>query len=286
MRTAKIVLFTLLTLAGMALAGALAVVGGGLYNVGAAQQHWQPVYSLMETAMRQSVRLHARHIQVPATLDDPQLLARGAAWFRDKCVQCHGAPGVAQEAIGKSMQPLPGPLMDAAQRWKPRELYWTIRHGIRMSGMPAWQVHMADEGMWAVVAFLQKLPAMSPTQYGQAVQPTSAPACQAPRAAPVPAVGAAVPMGDARRGKQALAQYACSACHTIPGIANSNSQVGPPLAGIARRSLIAGKLANTPDNLVLWITRTHEVDARSAMPDMGVSAADARDMAAYLGTLD
>ena len=284
MRTAQLVLLTLLTLACIALAAAVAVVGGGLYNVAASQQHWQPVYSLMETAMRQSVRLRARGIEPPVPLDDPRLLVRGAACFRDKCVQCHGAPGVAQESIGKSMQPLPGPLVDAVHRWKPRELYWVTRHGIRMSGMPAWQFHLADEDLWAVVAFLEKLPAMSPAQYAQAAAPSAAPTCSAPSA--LPAAAAPQRAGDAKRGQQALAQYACSACHTIPGIAGSHPQVGPPLAGIARRSLVAGRLANTPDNLVRWITRTHEVDARSAMPDMGVSEQDARDMAAYLGTLD
>lgn len=283
MRTAKIVLLTLSVLAAIALAGAAAVVGGGLYNVAATEQHWQPVYSLIETAMRQSVRLRARGIEAPLSLDDPRLVARGAACFRDKCVQCHGAPGIAQEPIGLSMQPLPGPLMDANQRWRPREMYWVIRHGVRMSGMPAWQFHMSDEDIWAVVAFVGTLPALSPQQYARVADVSAAPSCAAPAPA---ASAAALRPADARRGRQALPQYACSACHTIPGITSSHPQVGPPLAGIASRSLIAGRLPNTPDNLVAWITRTHAVDARSAMPEMGVSEQDARDIAAYLGTLD
>lgn len=281
MGTARIVLLTLLTLAVAAAAGAFVMVNGGLYNVAATQQHWQPVYSLLERAMRQSVRLRARDVEAPP-LDDPRLIVRGAACFRDKCVQCHGAPGVAQEQIGMSMQPLPGPLMDASRRWKPRELYWLTRHGIRMSGMPAWQFHLADEDLWAVVAFLQKLPSLSPHEYAQTTASLAAPACSAASASTATPLRA----GDAERGRLALAQYACIACHTVPGIANSHPQVGPPLAGVARRSHIAGKLANTPDNVVLWITRTHEIDPRSAMPGMGVSEQDARDMAAYLGTLD
>ena len=280
MGTAKTVLITLATLAVAAAGGAALVVGGGLYDVAATQQHWQPVYALMERAMHQSVRLRARAI-VPPPLDDPRLLVRGAACFRDKCVQCHGAPGVAQEDIGKSMQPLPGPLVDASQRWKTRELYWLTRHGIRMSGMPAWEFHLADQDLWAVVGFLQRLPALSPQQYAKATAPSAAPACTPSSAAP-----AAARPGDPRRGALALTQYACSACHTIPGISGSHPQVGPPLAGIARRSLIAGRLANTPQNMVRWLTRTHEVDPRSAMPPMGMSEQDARDMAAYLATLN
>lgn len=293
MGTAKTVLITLATLVVMALAGAALVVGGGLYDVAATQQHWQPVYSLLERAMHQSVRLRSRNIEPPPdmALDDPRLLARGAACFRDKCVQCHGAPGVAQQDFGQSMQPLPGPLVDATQRWKPRELYWLTRHGIRMSGMPAWQFHMADEDIWAVVGFLQKLPALTPQQYAQAVMTTASAAADAPSAAPAcirpPSSPASVMRTpDRLRGATALAQYACNACHTIPGIPGSHPQVGPPLAGIGRRSLIAGKLANTPENMVAWLTRTHEIDPRTAMPSLGVSQEDARDMAAYLRTLD
>jgi mono/diheme cytochrome c family protein len=189
--------------------------------------------------------------------------------------------------------------VDATQRWKPRELYWLTRHGIRMSGMPAWQFHMADEDIWAVVGFLQKLPALTPQQYAQATTTTAAatasaatfattnatsaaPACNRPPSSPA----SAMRPPDRLRGATALAQYACSACHTIPGIPGSHPQVGPPLAGIGRRTVIAGKLANTPENMVVWITRTHEIDPKSAMPSLEVSQEDARDMAAYLSALD
>jgi mono/diheme cytochrome c family protein len=279
----------LLTVAALGIAGAgggALVVYGGLYNVAATVQHTQPVHSLLETAMHQSVKLRARNIE-PPRLDDERLVMRGAACFRDKCVQCHGAPGVAQDDIGKSMQPLPGPLVDARQHWKPRELYWITRHGIKMSGMPAWEHRMSEEDLWAVVAFLARLPDLTPQQYAQAtrVEPTGV---QGPPAAPAcgAASGTALAQpGDVRRGTQALFQYACNACHTIPGVTSSSPNVGPPLAGIGGRSLIAGKLANTPDNMVRWLRHTHEVDRLTAMPEMGVTEQDARDIAAYLATL-
>lgn len=280
----------LLTVAALGLAGAAAgalVVYGGFYNVAATVQHTQPVYSLLETAMHHSVKIRARNIE-PPPLDDERLVMRGAACFRDKCVQCHGAPGVAQGDIGKSMQPLPGPLVDARRHWKPRELYWLTKHGIKMSGMPAWEYRLSEEELWAVVAFLARLPDLTPQAYAEAtrVEVSGAPgaftgsACgAAPGIAPV-RVG-----GDADRGKRALHQYACSACHTIPGVTGSSPHVGPPLAGIASRSLIAGKLANTPDNIVRWLRHTKEVDPLTAMPEMGVTEQDARDIAAYLATL-
>ncbi|MDQ0591591.1 c-type cytochrome [Variovorax paradoxus] len=282
----KIVLLTLaaLGLAGVA-AGAL-VVYGGLYDVAATKQHFQPVYTLLETAMHQSVKMRARSIEAPQ-LDDERLVMRGAACFRDKCVQCHGAPGVAQGDIGKSMQPLPGPLVDARHHWKPRELYWLTRHGIRMSGMPAWEFRLSEEDLWSVVAFMARLPDLTPQQYAEATRVEATGARGVPaRPACGPAAGAApVQAGDAERGARALSQYACSACHTIPGITGSSPNVGPPLAGIGGRSLIAGKLANTPDNMVRWLRHTHEVDPLTAMPEMGVAEQDARDIAAYLAAL-
>jgi mono/diheme cytochrome c family protein len=289
MGTPKTVLLTLAVLGLAAAAGAAAVVYGGLYNVAATEEHTQPVYSMLETAMRQAVRLRARGIE-PPKLDDERLVLRGAACFRDKCQQCHGGPGVAQDDIGKSMQPLPGPLVDARRHWNARELYWVTKHGIKMSGMPAWEYRLADEDLWAVVAFLERLPDLTPQQYAEATQanvvvadgPPLPSAC-GPRTTTTEAANG---IGDVRRGEQALHQYACNACHTIPGITGSHPNVGPPLAGLARRALIGGKLANTPDNMVRWLRHTREVDPQTAMPEMGVTEQDARDMAAYLATLN
>jgi len=82
-----------------------------------------------------------------------------------------------------------------------------------------------------------------------------------------------------------LYQYACNTCHTIPGITGSQPLVGPPLGGIASRQVIAGRLANTPANMVAWITHPQQIDPATAMPDLGVNGRDAVDMAAYLATL-
>lgn len=260
-----------------ALAGA-AVVYGGLYNVASTQQHFQPIYTAMETAMRQSVRLRARNIEEPP-LADERMVLRGAGCFRDNCVQCHGAPGVAQGDIGKSMQPLPGPLVDARRHWRPRELYWLTSQGIRMSGMPAWEFRLAEAQLWDVVAFMQRLPELSAAQYAHWI--ARAPACGRDRAAASADQGA-----DIDRGKRAVHQYACSACHIIPGVVGSSPHVGPSLAGIAARQLIAGTLPNTPENLALWLRETQKVKPGTAMPQLGVAEQDARDIAAYLRTLE
>jgi cytochrome c2 len=91
-----------------------------------------------------------------------------------------------------------------------------------------------------------------------------------------------VPGGDASRGPQAISKYGCGACHSIPGVAGANGQVGPPLGGFGERMVIAGRLANTPDNLERWIMDPQAVSPGTDMPEMGVSEPDARDIAAYL----
>jgi mono/diheme cytochrome c family protein len=274
------------TTAALGLAAAVvgsAVVFGGFYDVASTTQHWQLTYSVVETTMRQSVRLRARDIAEPP-LADERMALRGAGCFRDRCVQCHGAPGVAPDDIGKSMQPLPGPLVDARQRWRPRELYWLTRHGIRMSGMPAWEFRLPDADLWALVAFMQRLPDLDAGRYADWMRRAPpAPACG--REAEATAAVAAAPAVDVERGRIALHQHACSACHRIPGVTGGHVHVGPPLAGVGSRRLIAGVLANTPGNMARWITHTQQVKPGTAMPQLSVPEQDARDIAGYLATL-
>ena len=91
--------------------------------------------------------------------------------------------------------------------------------------------------------------------------------------------------GDARRGLEFVQRYGCMSCHTIPGVSQARGQVGPPLEGIARRAYLGGILPNTPENMVIWLRHPQKIDPRSAMPDLGVSEPEARDMTAYLYTL-
>ena len=94
-----------------------------------------------------------------------------------------------------------------------------------------------------------------------------------------------VPGGDAQRGTEWIAHFGCGGCHTIPGVQGANGNVGPPLTGIGERIYIAGMLRNTPAALVRWIRAPQSVVPGNAMPDMGISEAQARDIAAYLYTL-
>ncbi len=258
--------------------GAAGFVWSGWYDISANVQHTQAVYSVLETTMHRSVKLRAARIEPPA-LDAAALVSRGATCYFAKCVQCHGGPGVAQAEIGRSMQPLPGPLVDAAARWRPQELYWITRNGIKMSGMPAWQYRLPDEDLWALVAFMQRLPSLSAAEFRGLAGSSTGPPCDAP----VEPAAHRVP--SAARGRDAMAQYACNACHNVPGVTGADVHVGPPLAGIAKRSLIAGAVPNTPEQMARWIRDPRSIDPETTMPALQVSAQDARDMAAFLATL-
>lgn len=105
------------------------------------------------------------------------------------------------------------------------------------------------------------------------------------RNAKVEQEAAAMTGGDVRRGKIAITKYGCGACHTIPGVGNAAATVGPPLTRIADRHYLGGHLTNTPANMIRWIQHPQQVDPKNAMPELGVTDQDARDLAAYLYTL-
>jgi cytochrome c2 len=92
-------------------------------------------------------------------------------------------------------------------------------------------------------------------------------------------------IGDVAAGKAAIARVGCGSCHVIPGIAGAVGMVGPPLDHIGSRQFLAGMLHNTPESMVAWLRFPQHVVPGNAMPDMGLSAAEARNIAAYLETL-
>jgi mono/diheme cytochrome c family protein len=119
--------------------------------------------------MQRSVRTHASGIQSPTDLADraPQ----GASDFDEMCVQCHGARGKEPGEIGRGLNPRPPSLTDAAPRWTSSELFWIVKNGIRVTGMPAFGPTHEDNRIWAIVGFVQQLPTMTPAQYRERASP-------------------------------------------------------------------------------------------------------------------
>ena len=153
-----------------------------------------------------------------------------------------------------------------------------VKTGIKMTGMPAWEFRLPENDLWAIVAFLRELPLLAPGEYARRA---AAPHEPQPSAPPQDARAA----GDAKRGRLAVEQYACLTCHRIPGVVGEHAPVGPSLERMATRQLIAGIMANNPENMVKWLREPQKLHPRTTMPDLGVTERDARDITAYLYTL-
>lgn len=273
-------------------AAALVTIHAGLYDVSATDQHTAPVYWALEAGMRNAVRLRARNIS-PPELSSDALVQRGFLLHRDACVQCHGAPGVPPEDVGKALLPAPNNLVQTAREWKAAEIYWVTKNGLKMTGMPAWGLRYPEDDLWAIVAFVKHLPRLTAADYAamandegrtaKGLGKASTERARLPSALRPPP--SAMGPGDPRRGVRAMQQYACATCHLIPGLVGANAHVGPPLSGIGDRRFLGGRLPNSPENLARWIRHPREISPQSLMPDLGVTEQDARDMAAYLMTL-
>lgn len=283
LRTLAIAALVLLGLGG---AGAGLVVWLGLYDISASDQHTAPVYRVLDYAMRRSVMARADEGAVP-DLADAQRVRRGAAHYREHCVQCHGGPGVAPDALALGMTPAPANLVATARSWKPAEMFWVVKHGVKMSGMPAWQYRMTDDEIWDTVAFVAASVRMTPREYAAMTQDAAPHRHQREHGAGGGATLASAPArGDPDAGRRAAHHYLCATCHVIPGVVGANRHVGPPLTGMGTRRSIGGILPNTPDNMVRWLQNPQQFDPLSAMPALGLAERDARDIAAFLATLD
>lgn len=170
---------TLKILLGLGALGALAGLGflySGIYSMGADDEHTKPVYWALETLRERSIAVRSKDIAVPP-LDDPQMLLSGGADYNDMCAGCHLKPGVKSSDMAMGLYPQPPNLAKGAAEHghegddhgdaaaSAARQFWIIKHGIKASGMPAWGKTHDDARIWAMVAFLQKLPQLDETQY-------------------------------------------------------------------------------------------------------------------------
>ncbi len=153
--------FILLLLGGGAL-----LVYSGLFNVSARWEDPAWLAWLLETVRERSIETRAAPIPVPKDLDDPARVRRGLERYAEMCQWCHGAPGEEESEIARGLNPPPPQLVDEEEgAHDPRELFWVIRNGIRMTGMPAWGVTHDDEELWDLVAAVRRLPELTPEAY-------------------------------------------------------------------------------------------------------------------------
>ena len=136
----------------------------GLYNVGADVPHTQSVYWLLDTVRERSVAARAQNIAVPKDLDDAKRISTGAGEYSEMCSGCHLAPGMKRTEISRGLYPR-APELRRNTDLTPAEQFWIVKHGLKMTGMPAWGVTHDDDLLWDVVAFVRKLPELTPEQY-------------------------------------------------------------------------------------------------------------------------
>ncbi|HEV7516022.1 MAG TPA: cytochrome c [Thermoanaerobaculia bacterium] len=163
---------TLLVLAVVLILGGYLYINSGLYDVAATGGSRGFLDGIAHRVSDQSVAHHAAGIQAPP-LSDPAQLKIGADHYQEMCVTCHGAPGVKMSEIGAGLNPSPPNLIRSTRDMSPAEVYWIVKNGIRMTGMPAFGPTHDEATLWAITAFVKQLPTMTPQQY-QALAPAHA----------------------------------------------------------------------------------------------------------------
>ena len=143
--------------------GGYAFVKSGIYNVGASSPHTKFTEWLTHETMIHSVKRRAKTIVAPARFTPAQVVA-GFCHYEAHCVACHGAPGVGRQQWVNGLEPQPPYLVDEPQRFQPRELFWTVQNGIKMTGMPSWRDSMSEPQMWDVVAWLEASTRLPPAE--------------------------------------------------------------------------------------------------------------------------
>ena len=168
MQVAKVVV----VLAVIGLAAGAGFVYSGVYEIGADDPHWSVTSELVEALRERSIAARSRGIDVPRDLGTIERARRGAGNYDAMCTGCHLKPGMEDSEIRKGLYPQPPDLTkDAAAPDEAARRFWIIKHGLKMTAMPAWsRSGVDDDTIWDMVALLQRLPALSPEQYDELVE--------------------------------------------------------------------------------------------------------------------
>lgn len=141
---------------------------GGLYNIGADAPHSRLVFGALQELREHAVAFHSRNVKLPADLNSPQRVAAGAGLYNEMCTGCHLGPGLERSELSQGLYPA-APEFTRGDDLTAAEQFWVIKHGVKLTAMPAWGKTHSDELIWDMVAFLQQLPKLSPAQYKAAV---------------------------------------------------------------------------------------------------------------------
>jgi mono/diheme cytochrome c family protein len=136
----------------------------GLYNIGADAPHSGFVYNALQELRERSIKSRSGDIRPPADLESAKRVAAGAGLYAEMCTGCHLGPGVERSELSQGLYPQ-APELARGDDLNPAQQFWVIKHGVKLTAMPAWGKTHSDELIWDMVGFLQKLPKMSAEQY-------------------------------------------------------------------------------------------------------------------------
>jgi len=142
----------------------LFVIYTGIFNVATAWEDPAPIRWALVTTRENSIKSRAASIEEPAIKGEQQIDA-GFRSYREMCAICHTPPGATESPVTKGLNPVPPDLAKSAEHMSAAELFWAIKNGIRMTGMPAWGPTHKDNEMWDIVAFVKQLPSMNKDDY-------------------------------------------------------------------------------------------------------------------------
>jgi len=168
----------------------LGFVYSGIYDISAATSEPKWRARLFETVKDRSIDRRVADLRVTAPpLSDPKTIRTGLTHFAEMCVTCHGAPGVPKSEAAMGLSPDPPDLAHEGAEQSPVRLFWVLKNGIKMTGMPGFGMTHTDDQIWAIVAFLKQLPRLDPQQYAAMLKEAGvhpSPAGGEPEAAPAP----------------------------------------------------------------------------------------------------
>ena len=241
--------------------GGFLFAASGIMSIKASSGHWPITAWLLNFTMRRSVITHSLGVNAPK-LDDAALVAKGATHYEFGCRPCHVGPHLPQPVIAGHMTPHPPHLPPEIPKWESEELFYIVKHGVKFTGMPAWPAQQRDDEVWAVVAFLLKVPNLSADEYHKVARSLKAPAATIED------------LSETKPAPRVISEN-CARCHIIDNRARDLS-VFPILAGQRPTYLFASLLA---------FARGERHSGIMQPLAASLTAKDMREIAQYYGNL-
>ena len=211
--------------------GGFLVAALGIIPIKASSGHWAITRWFLNFSSERSVSTHTLGVKAPK-LDEPRFVLKGAGAYETNCKACHGSPAIAQPRVAQHMTPRPPYLPTVLPQWDDAELFYIVKHGIKMTGMPAWPAQQRDDEVWAMVAFLRVLKSLDAEGYRRLVWGDAPPGSE---------VAPMTDMTGAQSVPPAITEN-CARCHGLDG-AGRGTGAFPILAGQTPEYLARSLLA-------------------------------------------